>query len=140
MEHIAILSKKLNLLGKIVSGEKTIESRWYKFRKPPFECIKPGETVYFKESGDPVSAKAMVKDVLFYRDLNPEKIRELLVKYGPQIGVGVSYLSQIMDKRFCTLVFLENAKKIAPFGIDKNKYGIMCAWITLEDIRKIKKV
>ena len=75
MEHIAILSKKRKILDKIISGEKIIESRWYKFKKTPFEVISAGETVYFKESGEPVSAKAKVQKALFFKDLNLEKIK-----------------------------------------------------------------
>jgi ASC-1-like (ASCH) protein len=48
MDHLAILSKEKNFLGRILSGEKTIESRWYRNRKPPFKTIAPGDTVYFK--------------------------------------------------------------------------------------------
>jgi len=36
MDHVAILSKKYELLDKIISGEKTIESRWYVNRIAPW--------------------------------------------------------------------------------------------------------
>ena len=67
MEHLAILDQKRKLLGKIISGEKTIESRWYKAKVTPWDRIKAGETVYFKESGEPVRVKATVSEALqFY--------------------------------------------------------------------------
>ena len=55
MEHLAILSKHSRLLAKILSREKTIESRWYKFKKTPYKNIAIGDTIYFKESGEPVT-------------------------------------------------------------------------------------
>ena len=58
MDHLAILAKKRNLLPKIISGEKTIESRWYKFKKTPYNNISIGDTVYFKDSGEPANVKA----------------------------------------------------------------------------------
>jgi len=138
MEHLAILSKQKKLLAKIISGEKTIESRWYVSKRAPFGLISEGDTIYFKESGEPVTAKAKVAKLLCYEDLNPEKIKNLLIEYGDKIGVGVSYLKNIKDKRFCILIFLDNVETIEPFKIDKKGYGIMCAWISVDSIGKLK--
>ena len=139
MEHLAILSKKFNLLNRILSGEKTIESRWYKFKKAPFKLIKVDENIYFKETGSPVNVKAKVKDTLFFENLTPEKIKEIFLKYQKQIGTDISYLEQIKDKKFCSLIFLKEVKKIGPFEINKKGYGNMTAWITIDDINKLKK-
>ncbi len=138
MEHIAILSKKRKILDKIISGEKTIESRWYKFKKTPFEAISAGEIIYFKESGEPVSAKAKVQKALFFKDLNLEKIKEILLEHGKGICMDISYAENIQDKRFCTLVFLEDVQKTEPFAINKKGFGLMAAWITTKDIAKLK--
>ena len=65
MEYLAILSKQSRLLAKILSREKTIESSWYKFKKTPYKNIAIGDTIYFKESGEPVTAReAQVSKVL----------------------------------------------------------------------------
>lgn len=138
MEHLAILSKNKKFLDKILSGEKTIESRWYKFKKAPFKSIKSGENIYFKESGNPVSMRAKVKDVVFFEDLNPQKIKQLLLKYHKEIGVDLSYFGYIKDKRYCSLIFLKDIEKIKPFNINKKNYGIMSAWITISNIKGIK--
>lgn len=139
MEHLAILNKKLNLLQKIISGEKTIESRWYVNRKAPYGCIKKGDIVYFKNSGEPVSVKAVVNSVLQFDDLNDIKILQILKEYGKRLGVDESYASNIKGKKYCVLVFLENMKEIKQFDINKKGYGMMSAWITVEKIEKIKK-
>ncbi|MBI1972386.1 ASCH domain-containing protein, partial [Candidatus Woesearchaeota archaeon] len=44
MDHLAILKKKW--LEKILSGEKTIESRWYKQKITPYQKIAKGDTAY----------------------------------------------------------------------------------------------
>ena len=74
MDHLAILSKEGKFLDKILSGEKSIESRWYKFKKTPYETIAAGDVIYFKESGESVTAKSQVSGVLFFDQLNEEKI------------------------------------------------------------------
>jgi len=139
MQHLAILSKKLDLLNKILMKEKTIESRWYKFKKPPFNAIKENELVYFKESGMPVTAKAIVEKILFFENLNKDKIKEILLEYGKQIGVDISYFEEIKDKKFCILTFLKEPEKIIPFEINKTGYGNMSAWITMNNIEEIKR-
>ena len=77
MEHIAILNKKLRLLEKIISGNKTIESRWYKSKKRPYKNIKKEEIVYFKNSGESVTIKTIVEKVLFFNNLNKSKIKNI---------------------------------------------------------------
>lgn len=70
MNHIAIMKKSWELIPKIISGEKTIESRWYKNRIAPWDRISEGDTVYFKDSGEPVSAVATVSKVLQFDNLD----------------------------------------------------------------------
>jgi len=138
MEHIAILNKKLRLLEKIISGNKTIESRWYKSKKRPYKNIKKEEIVYFKNSGESVTIKTIVEKVLFFNNLNKSKIKNILQKYGNQIGLDNSYVNNLINKKYCTLIFLKDVKKINPFNIDKKGYGLMSAWISIYDINKIK--
>lgn len=139
MEHLAILAKKRKLLEKILSGEKTIESRWYKFKKTPYQNISINDVIYFKESGDPVTIKARVSNVLFFDNLDRNKIRDILKKYGKKICVPLSYSEKLVGKNFCTLVFIDNIQKIKPFDVDKTGYGIMAAWITVNSIDSIRK-
>lgn len=139
MDHLAILSKKRKILEKIINGEKTIESRWYKCKRAPYGTIKENDVIYFKESGGPVSAKANVNKVLIYENLNPKLIESIILEYGSQIGIDKSFIDEVKDKKYCILVFLRNVQKINPFNIDKGGYGIMCAWISVDDINKIKR-
>jgi len=138
MEHIAILNKKLRLLEKIISGNKTIESRWYKFKRTPYKNIQGGEIVYFKESGEKVTVSAVVEKVLFFSDLNEDKIKKILREYGREIGVENSYVKNLIGKKYCTLMFLKDVKEINPFNINKKGYGLMSAWISVDDINKLK--
>lgn len=142
MDHIAIMRKSWGLLPKILTGEKTIESRWYMNRYAPWGKIKQGDIVYFKDSGRPVTVKTTVAKVIQYDNLTPTKVRETLKKYGTKDGLGINeiekYYQMFKDKSYCLLVFLKNPQKIRPFEIDKSGYGAMAAWMCIEDIRRIK--
>ena len=55
IHHVAIMKKSWGLVEKILAGEKTVESRWYKSKCVPWDRIKPKDIIYFKDvyhSGD----------------------------------------------------------------------------------------
>jgi ASC-1-like (ASCH) protein len=142
LDHIAIMKKSWGLLPKILSGKKTIESRWYKNKSAPWGKINKGDIVYFKNSGEPVTVRARVSKVLSFENLNKNKVREILYKYGKEDGINQNDLENFFnlfkDKRYCMLVFLDKPKLIEPFGINKKGFGAMAAWITLPDIGVLK--
>lgn len=140
MEHLAILDKKIKLLSKIICAEKTIESRWYKSKKTPYDSISENDVIYFKESGEPVTVKARVRKVLFFDDLNEKKIKGILQKYGREICMPVSYRKNLEGKKYCTLMFIDEIQRITPFDVDKKGFGMMAAWITVENMDKIKRI
>lgn len=143
MEHLAIMKESWGLTPKILSGKKKIESRWYKYRYPPWGKIKSGDIVYFKDSGKPVRIKSEVEKVIQFSNLNQEKIRKILNEYGSLDGIEKSDMPKFFDifknKKYCILIFLKSSQKIKPFDIDKKGFGAMSAWITLDRIDKIKK-
>jgi len=148
MDHIAILNPKWGLLPKILSGEKTIESRWYVNRVSPykefFENPNPKKhKIYFKDSGKPITAVSGLKKIEIYDSLTPIKIKEVLNKYYKEIGFGKNRIDSIANeyknKNYCILLYLDNPRRIEAFDINKKGFGSACAWMSLDDINKIKK-
>lgn len=143
MEHVAILKKSWGFLEKILSGKKKVESRWYLSKRKPWGNIRTGDTIYFKNAGEPVTACAEAERVIHYSDLSPKKSREILRTFGRKIGIErtemAKFFAQCKDKKYCVLVCLKNARSIKPFEIDKTGFGAMSAWITVSTVRKIKK-
>ena len=142
MEHIAIMKKSWKLIPKILCGEKKIESRWYKTKHSPWNNIQIGETVYFKDSGEPVTIKTKVERVIQFSDLTPIKENEKLSKYGRSGLLAINNIENtfkmFMNKKYCILIFLSKPEKIKPFNIDKTGFGTMSAWITLDNVDRIK--
>jgi ASC-1-like (ASCH) protein len=142
--HIAIMRKSWGLTQKILTGEKTIESRWYMNRYRPWGNISCGDTIYFKDSGDPVTLRATVDKVMQFENLTPLKVKKILNKYARADGLGVnkrdinSYFELFKNKKYCLLVFLKSPEKVKPFEIDKSGFGVMAAWLTVDDFSKIK--
>lgn len=136
------MRKSWGLLPKILTGEKVIESRWYKNKYAPYDKIKEGDVVYFKNSGEPVSVKVGVSNVLQFSGLKPERVREILDEYGALDGIGKDeidkYYQMFKAKNYCLLVFLKEPEAITPFEISKKGFGAMSAWITIDNINKLK--
>ena len=147
MDHVAILRKASfgdHILADLIAGRKTIESRWYVNKVAPWDKIFQGDIIYFKESGCPVFARSYVSKVLQYDNLNPEKTKEIITKYGKHIAPNLPekeffvWAQNHSNKNYCVLMFLENVTKIPPFDINKKGFGSASAWLVVENIDRVK--
>jgi hypothetical protein len=142
MDHIAIMQKSWGLTEKIVTGQKTIETRWYNVKYAPWGRISPGHTIYFKNTGEPVTIQAVVEKVCCFSDLTPVGVQTILNECGKGIGVEEAdipaFFEKFKHKRYCILIYLKHAQRIPPFGINKQGYGAMSSWICVEHISKIQ--
>jgi len=150
MDHVAIMSvirsasggnKKLGLIGRILSGHKTIETRWYKNKSSPWDKIEAGETIYFKDSGGPIRASAIVVKVKQFSNLTLSDSQKIVDKYGSVGLIDIqdkNVTTWAVGKNYAILIWLKNIKSIAPFQINKSGFGSACAWITTNDIDTIR--
>ncbi|NTV31317.1 hypothetical protein HGA91_05070 [candidate division WWE3 bacterium] len=140
-DHVAIMNKSWGLTEKIRSGEKQIESRWYKHRYRPWNEVESGDTIYFKDTGEPVKLAASVSRVIQFEDLAPQKVTQILAEYGKADGISDDqlghYINLFSSKRYCILIFLSNVRDVHPFFINKAGFGSMAAWITVSHIQSI---
>jgi ASC-1-like (ASCH) protein len=136
------MQKSWGLIEKIATGQKTIESRWYKVKYTPWGRISPGDNIYFKNSGEPVTIQAKISKVINFSDLTPEKVHTILVDYSKELGLDEPdlqrYFEMFKHKRYCILMYLTDAYHIQPFEINKQGFGAMSSWIRVESITKIK--
>ena len=136
------MKKSWKLIPKILDGRKKIESRWGVNRCAPWGKVKTGDKVFFKNSGEPVTVSAKVVKIREFENLDLKKIRSILEKYGGDDGISISSLEHTVNwarnKKYCTLIYLENVKKVKPFNINKKGFGSGAAWLTVENIERIK--
>jgi hypothetical protein len=125
--HIAILSHK-SVLDKILSGEKTIESRFSRVKSVPFGQISAGDVVYFKLSGGPVLGRARIARVEEYDNLTPRLIEELANRYQQELALSVDFLARKMESKFASLLFLEGVEHCEPWNYKQEGRS---GWIVL---------
>ena len=142
MDHIAFMQKAWGLSEKIATGQKTIESRWYNVRYAPWGKISPGDTIYFKDSGEPIRLRAQVAKIHTYENLVPQQIQALLDEYGAACGIEPhempDYYARFRHKRYAIFIFLKNPQRIAPFDINKAGFGKKASWICVENVESLR--
>lgn len=104
--------------------------------------IKTGETVYFKNTGEPVTVKATVSKVEQFENLDSTKTAKLLSKYSEQ-DLGTSEISQEIrkyteGKKYAIMIHLEKPQKVNPFNINKSGHGLMSAWLCVKNLGEVK--
>lgn len=136
--HVAIMKRSWRLIPKILSGEKTVESRWYKGRVAPWDRIDAGDVIYFKDSGEPVTVRARVTDVEQYVISGNEEALALMEKYaGKDLGVTKitgEIKNYILNKRYAIFVRFDSVERVEPFEVDKTGFGAQAAWLVMDDI------
>lgn len=134
------MKKSWGLIPKILSGEKTIESRWYQTKRAPWDKVKPGDTVYFKNSSEPVTAKAQAGKVLQFQIHQFSDIEHIISRYGKQICMTHKDLKTWGSQpRYCILIFLKNPQSIKPWIVNKTGFGNAAAWLSSPTLVRLQK-
>jgi hypothetical protein len=115
--HLAIVREPY--LSKILSGQKTIESRFSKRGIPPFDSVSAGDTVLLKKPGGPVVAHAFVRGVICLKATRQEQIASLVKRFTSALRLSDDFLASRRDCMFCTLIELTNVTTVHPYSVGK---------------------
>lgn len=127
-KHLAIF--KGDAAKDILSGKKTIESRFSKAKIVPFGQVSPGDLVYIKPSGKDIIGQFRVKKVIFYDGLNPEDILKIRQEYGKLLAVEESYWVDKKDARYGSLIFIGEVDPFLTSPVKFNKKDLR-GWVAL---------
>ena len=113
-KHLAIMHQPV--LEAILSGTKTIESRFSKHRISPFGQVSTGDIVYMKASGGDVIGQFRVKKVYSFEGLEKEDISDIFTQFGSKISSGNAkidkdYKKSKADSHYATLIFITQAER-----------------------------
>lgn len=130
-DHIAILHR--HYLDLILSGIKTVESRLTGNTLAPYEQIKPGERIYFKQSSGPFRATALADTVEFYDQLTPAKLRQLYNQYNACVcGTEDYWFVTKANARYATFVTLRDVLPTSVGPTMKPSQGL--AWFVIDPV------
>jgi len=128
--HLVILKRPY--LRAVLSGRKSIESRFMKTRCVPYEKVSAGDRLFFKESGGKVCATGMAGKVMNFKNLTGQRTMQLKRKLNRRILGDDLYWEQKRDCRWGVLVWLKEVKAIEPIRINKKDWR---GWVVLTEQR-----
>ena len=124
--HLAILTRPY--LEKIVKKQKTIESRFSKFRTPPFSKIQIGEVVFLKEVAGPIHAIAFTSQVHSFGPLNLGEAEQIMVEYQEGLQLESDFKRRKQNSLYATLISLETVLPVKPLHLKKRDRR---SWVVL---------
>mgnify|MGYP001582446663 CR=1 FL=1 len=128
-KHLAIFKGEAG--ERILSGKKTIESRFSRVKNPPFGLIGSGDLVYIKPSGKEIIGQFRVKKVIFFDGLDTLDLEELKKRYGKELSEDMEYWEKNKTPRYCSLIFIGDSSRFitSPIKIPKKD---LRGWVVLE--------
>lgn len=134
-KHLAIMYKPA--IEAILSGQKTIETRFSKNRIVPFGEVHVGDVVYIKPPGEDLVGQFRVKKVFSFDGLTPADIDKIFKDFGKQISVGdkvedEKYKSDKKDSRFGTIIFISESERFITSPVKIKKRDLR-GWMVLEN-------
>lgn len=103
-KHLAIFTKGVG--EKILTGQKTIESRFSIRKNPPFGVIQSGDLVYIKPSGKDPIGQFRVQKVFFFDGLSEGDLSDLKKRYEKEISAEEIYWESKKNAKYGTLIFI----------------------------------
>ncbi len=128
-KHLAIFKGSAG--EEILSGKKTIESRFARVKNPPFGAISAGDLVYIKPSGKDIIGQFRVKKVFFFDSLDLTDLNNLKKSYGRKLSVDKEYWEKQKNARFGTLIFIGDCTKFI-FSPVKFPKKDLRGWVVLD--------
>lgn len=123
--HLAIFAEPF--LSMVLSGEKTIESRFSRNRCAPYGDIDDGDIILLKEAAGPICGLALARRTWFY-DLGVEPIERIRHRFGTGIRAGDEFWSSRADALYATQIELDAPVSIVSVNCNKRDRR---GWVSL---------
>lgn len=115
--HLALMVEPY--LSLILSGKKTIESRFSTKRIIPYNKISSGDIVVLKKSGGSLVAVFEVETVVF-KQIKSENDFEIIRKdYGKELCLEDEFWIRKKDAKYVTLLRISHLQAISPIVVNK---------------------
>ena len=129
-EHVAIVHPWV--AEALLAGEKTVESRFSRDRRPPFDRVVRGDTVYFRVTGGGYAVRAVVDRVECHEALTPAQVEQIESELRSRIGGDDAYWESARAARCATLVHLRDCIGVETGPQRDRQPGERRAWCVRE--------
>ena len=123
--HVAIFAEPF--LSLVLSGRKTVESRFSRNRCAPYGEVCKGDIILIKEVAGPICGLALVRQIWCF-DLKTESIGEIKKRFEPGICADNAFWTSISDALYATIIELDATLQIEPARCEKRDRR---GWVSL---------
>ena len=124
--HIAVMTEPY--LSLVLSGEKTMESRFSKRKQPPWGKVAQGDTVILKKSGGGYVGIFEAGSVRFFHPESREETAAIQSSWNDRLCIREDFRQAKADSRYVTLIEIERLCRFEPFFLT---FANRQAWIVL---------
>lgn len=114
--HVAIFSEPY--LSLVLSGAKTVESRFSRNRCAPFGEVASGDIILIKQVAGPIRGVVLARQAWSYK-LTSQPLGRLRQRFGDGIKADDAFWEAQADAEYATLIELEFPAAIEPIAIEK---------------------
>ena len=100
--------------------KKLFESRFSKFKIPPFQQINTGDVIFLKQSSGLIQAIALVSKVDFYGPFKLDEAERLMEKYKDALKLEEDFVNLKRASKYATLIKFDSILQIEPIPIEKS--------------------
>jgi predicted transcriptional regulator len=127
-QHLAIFSQ--SLADEVLTGKKTVDFRFSKTKNLPYLKVTKDDVVLLKNSGQDVCGRAEVDNVLYFDDLNQNKLLSIELKYLKSAAISKKQFCDFArGAKYLSIIFLKNPNRfVAPYKIHKKDQR---SWVVL---------
>ena len=123
--HLAVFAEPF--LSLVLSGRKTIESRFSRSRCAPYGQVREGDVILMKEVGGPIRGIALAHRIWSY-DLKTVSLGEIKERFGTGICGDDLYWDSRTDALYATLIELDATLSIPAARCNKRDRR---GWVSL---------
>jgi len=123
--HLAVFAEPF--LSHVLSGRKTLESRFSRCRISPFDEISPGDVILMKEVAGPIRGLALAQYTWFFGPRS-SSIGTLRRRFATGLCADDGFWEEHRDAVFATIVQVAEPTEIAPLDCEKRDRR---GWVTL---------
>lgn len=125
-------------LTRVLSGEKTVDSRFLRVRAAPFDRVVPGDLLLLKLAGGPIVAEATAATVRQFAGLTPARVLELTDAYRDELRLDADFAARVQAARYAVLVWLADVRRLArprPYAKHDRRGWVVLPEIENEEVR-----
>lgn len=133
-KHLAIFTR--NAIKAIVSGQKTVETRFSKKKIAPFGMVNVGDIIYMKPPGEELSGQFVATKVISIEGLDEKDWEWIKTEFGQKISFGSvaemkNYYKEHEGSKFATIIQMGKIEQFvtSPIKIEKRD---LRGWMVLD--------